>query len=83
MVKETQNDHWVLATSVYDSNCPKLNDSVVIPRAFEKLIINIETNQKNMYSFTHNAPWRFSDNLDDYKVQNLHNIKLLQFDVVI
>lgn len=76
MVKSSNSDHWILAACVYDDSCAMLDDSIVIPKAFEKIIINMDTHQATIYGFEHTAPWGFSDDLGIYKTDKLTNIKI-------
>jgi endonuclease G len=75
-VKETGHDVWVLAVSLYDSSCPKLGN-IVIPNAFEKMIVDLTTKDVKFYRFAHVSPWAvISDDLNDYKSAQLSDIKL-------
>jgi endonuclease G len=70
-VKETQNDHWVLAASVYDENCSKLQN-ITIPKLFEKIVVNLQTGNTKCYSFPHES--LLDKNLSNFFVSSLTNL---------
>jgi DNA/RNA endonuclease G (NUC1) len=75
LVKQTNDDYWILASCSYDNTCPKL-DNIVIPYRFEKQIINIRTKEKMLYSFPHTSPWGYQDDLKKY-LTNTPDLKIV------